>query len=51
MLTVIITTTHNGTDTLGRTLEQLCALSPPPGGWKLLVVNKASTDRPSDSPP
>ncbi|MGH7029226.1 MAG: glycosyltransferase [Stellaceae bacterium] len=44
MLTVLIAT-HNGTDTLGRTLEQFCALVPPPGGWKLLVVNNASTDR------
>lgn len=44
MLTVLMAT-HNGTDTLGRTLEQFCALVPPPGGWKLLVVNNASTDR------
>ncbi|MGH7113571.1 MAG: glycosyltransferase family 2 protein [Stellaceae bacterium] len=43
MLTVLIAT-HNGTDTLGRTLERFCALTPPPGGWKLLVVNNASTD-------
>ncbi|MGH7045238.1 MAG: glycosyltransferase [Stellaceae bacterium] len=44
MLTVLIAT-HNGTDTLGRTLERFCALVSPPGGWKLLVVNNASTDR------
>lgn len=44
MLTVLIAT-HNGADTLGRTLESFCALAPPPGGWKLLVVNNASTDR------
>lgn len=44
MLTVLMAT-HNGTDTLGRTLEQFCALAPPQGGWKLLVVNNASTDR------
>ncbi len=43
MLTVLIAT-HNGTDTLGRTLERFGALVPPPGGWKLLVVNNASTD-------
>jgi hypothetical protein len=44
MLTVLIAT-HNGTDTLGRTLERFCQLAAPPGGWKLLVVNNASTDR------
>lgn len=43
MLTVLLAT-HNGSDTLGRTLDQFCALTPPPGGWKLLVVNNASTD-------
>jgi len=43
MLTVLLAT-HNGMDTLGRTLEQFCALVPPAGGWKLLVVNNASTD-------
>jgi glucosyl-dolichyl phosphate glucuronosyltransferase len=43
MLTVLMAT-HNGTDTLGQTLEGFCALCPPPGGWKLLVVNNASTD-------
>lgn len=43
MLTVLMAT-HNGADTLGRTLERFCALAPPPGRWKLLVVNNASTD-------
>jgi glycosyltransferase involved in cell wall biosynthesis len=43
MLTALIAT-HNGTDTLGRTLHRFCALAAPPGGWKLLVVNNASTD-------
>ena len=43
MLTVLIAT-HNGTDTFLRTLEQFCALRSPPGGWKLRVINNASTD-------
>ena len=43
MLTVLLPT-HNGTDTLGRTLEALCGVIAPAGGWKLLVVNNASTD-------
>ncbi len=43
MLTVLLPT-HNGTDTLGRTLEQFCQLAAPTGGWKLLIVNNASTD-------
>lgn len=43
MMTVLMAT-HNGMDTLERTLERFCALAPPPGGWKLLIVNNASTD-------
>jgi glucosyl-dolichyl phosphate glucuronosyltransferase len=43
MLTVLMAT-HNGTDTLGRTLASFCDLISPSGGWKLLIVNNASTD-------
>jgi GT2 family glycosyltransferase len=43
MLTVILCT-HNGTDTLDRTLRAFCSLTPPPGGWNLVIVDNASTD-------
>src|SRR5712691_8767201 len=38
-------TTRDGEKTLPRVLEAHCALQPPQGGWKLLVVDNASTDR------
>jgi glycosyltransferase involved in cell wall biosynthesis len=37
-------TTHDGETTLPRVLEAYCALEPPEGGWRLLVVDNASTD-------
>ena len=44
MLTVLMTT-RDGEKTLPCVLEAHCALQPPQGGWKLLVVDNASTDR------
>lgn len=43
MLTVIMCT-HNGADTIGRTLEAFCGILPPAGGWKLVIVDNASSD-------
>lgn len=43
MLSVLMAT-HNGADTIDRTLSAMSALDPPEGGWKLVVVNNASTD-------
>lgn len=43
MLTVLLAT-HNGSDTIERTLAAMAELEPPPGGWKLVVVNNGSTD-------
>lgn len=43
MLSVLLAT-HNGADTIERTLEAMSLLAPPAGGWKLVVVNNASTD-------
>jgi glycosyltransferase involved in cell wall biosynthesis len=43
MLSVLMAT-HNGADTIERTLAAMSAMDPPPGGWKLVVVNNASTD-------
>lgn len=44
MLTVLMAT-HNGAGTLPDVLETHCQLQPPPGGWKLIIVDNASTDR------
>ncbi len=44
MITVLLAT-HNGADTIGRTLEAMSLLEPPAGGWEIIVVNNASTDR------
>src|SRR5579864_25980 len=44
MLTVLIAT-HNGAQTLPTVLDAYCQLEAPCGGWKLLIVNNASTDR------
>jgi glycosyltransferase involved in cell wall biosynthesis len=44
MLTVLMAT-HNGADTIGRTLSAFCHVVPPAGGWTLLVVNNGSTDQ------
>lgn len=43
MLSVLMAT-HNGSDTIARTLAAMAELEPPNGGWKLVVVNNASTD-------
>lgn len=43
MLSVLMAT-HNGADTISRSLEAMSALKVPPGGWELVVVNNASTD-------
>lgn len=43
MLTVMLPT-YNGSDTIDRTLAALAKVVAPPGGWKLVVVNNASTD-------
>lgn len=44
MITVLLAT-HNGADTIGRTLEAMSLLEAPPGGWEIIVVNNASTDK------
>lgn len=44
MLTVLVAT-HNGEDTLERTLAAFAELVPPTGGWKLVIVDNASSDR------
>jgi glycosyltransferase involved in cell wall biosynthesis len=40
----VLMATHNGADTIDRTLTAMSALEVPVGGWKLVVVNNASTD-------
>ncbi|MTV36419.1 glycosyltransferase [Duganella radicis] len=36
--------TRDGAGTLPNVLEAYCRLTPPPGGWRLLVVDNGSTD-------
>jgi glycosyltransferase involved in cell wall biosynthesis len=43
MLTVMFAT-HNGASVLPRTLDSLARQRPPSGGWRLIVVDSASTD-------
>jgi glycosyltransferase involved in cell wall biosynthesis len=43
VLTVLMAT-HNGAETLPRVLEAYARLEPPPGGWKLVLVDNASDD-------
>jgi L-malate glycosyltransferase len=43
MLTVLIAT-YNGAKTLPEVLNAYCALEPPDGGWKLVIVDNGSTD-------
>ncbi len=43
MLTVVIAT-YNGATTIGHTLRQFTLVIPPTGGWKIIVVDNASTD-------
>lgn len=40
----ILMATHNGADTISRSLEAMSNLQAPPGGWQLVVVNNASAD-------
>jgi glycosyltransferase involved in cell wall biosynthesis len=40
----VLMATHNGADTIGRTLQAMSALDAPKDGWEFLVVNNASTD-------
>ncbi len=40
----VLLATHNGADTIERTLEAFSQLDAPVGGWELIVVNNASTD-------
>jgi glycosyltransferase involved in cell wall biosynthesis len=44
MITVVFAT-HNGSRTLAQVLEAYCRIITPAGGWKLIVVDNASTDR------
>ena len=43
MISVILAT-HNGADTIERTLAAMAEMEAPEGGWELLLVNNASTD-------
>lgn len=43
MMSVLLAT-HNGADTIERTLKAMSQLDAPEGGWKLVIVNNASTD-------
>ena len=43
MLTVLLAT-HNGAGTLPRVLEAYQRLTPPMGGWRVVLVDNASTD-------
>jgi glycosyltransferase involved in cell wall biosynthesis len=43
MLSVLIAT-HNGADTIERTLAAMAKMAEPVGGWELLVVDNASND-------
>lgn len=43
MLSVLMAT-HNGEKTISRTLHAMSEMTPPSGGWKLVVVNNASSD-------
>lgn len=44
MLTVLIAT-HNGARTLPRVFDSFLAITPPPGGWSIVVIDNASDDR------
>ena len=43
MLTVFIAT-HDGAETLPRVLAAYCRLQPPPGGWKVVLIDNRSND-------
>jgi GT2 family glycosyltransferase len=40
----VLMATHNGSDTIDRTLAAMSALEAPADGWELVIVNNASTD-------
>ena len=40
----VILPTHNGGDTIGRTLDAFCCLEQPEGGWMFVLIDNASTD-------
>ncbi len=40
----VLMATHNGADTIERSLTALAGLDPPAEGWELIVINNASTD-------
>jgi glycosyltransferase involved in cell wall biosynthesis len=40
----VLMATHNGADTIDRTLAAMSDLDAPAGGWKLVIVNNGSTD-------
>ncbi len=40
----VLMATHNGADTIGRTLAAMSELEAPADGWKLVIVNNGSTD-------
>jgi glycosyltransferase involved in cell wall biosynthesis len=48
VLTVLLAT-RNGAATLPRVLDAYCALEPPPGGWKVVIVDNGSTDSSRDT--
>ena len=48
MLTVLMAT-HNGAKTLPRVLDAYLDLHEPPGGWKAIIVDNASTDDTADT--
>ena len=47
MITVVFST-YNGADTLSATLQSMQDLDDPDGGWKLIAVDNASTDKTAD---
>jgi len=42
--TSVVLATFNGGARLQRMLNSMAKLAPPPGGWKLIIVDNASTD-------
>ena len=47
MISVLLAT-YNGRDTLPLTLDALCRVESPPGGWKLIIIDNGSTDGSGD---
>ncbi len=44
----VIFSSHNGGDDLRRTLDSITKVEAPPGGWRLIAVDNASTDGTGD---